>query len=395
MKIEKLYLTLWFQRTSIHLREIFDFIKNRRKFAHLDQRKLERFREKLCVKKVLYYEKSNLDMLEILCKDINIMITEDGLIFLSLKVKNYKKDWQKLEDFYDNSFGPAISYLFSAGAPLPKDIVHSEKIHPIFLVAKDISERKIKALLKQRNDDLISFSKGRGIQVFFGDQLIILNVEDQKKFRKADLEDVLGNLVFFREFEKQLGHYLRLHRSMWDKISKIRESKSIRYHDFPNVRQKIMEYIKILSFVKARLAQMHDILIAREKSVALANSEVLIALNLYRFDHLEASQKYVSDLWQMTFDYVEGTLKILEHLYEENTQRELGTLKFITLVGAIAGFFGMNIAFPWEERWPNVFLSSLVVFVLILVTSLIFYVFLRLTIHNRKFQIKKEVIKNN
>jgi Mg2+ and Co2+ transporter CorA len=115
----------------------------------------------------------------------------------------------------------------------------------------------------------------------------------------------------------------------------------------------------------------------------------LQAASIERFEFLAASRDYVSDLWQMTIEYVEGTLKLLESLYSENTQRELNTLKYITLVGVLTGFFGMNIAFPWEERWSQVSASSLSVVVLIGVAAVIFYFFLRYFIHNRRFTINK------
>jgi hypothetical protein len=42
----------------------------------------------------------------------------------------------------------------------------------------------------------------------------------------------------------------------------------------------------------------------------------------------------------MTIEYVQGTFDLFKYLYEENTQREWGALKYITLVGVLTSFFG-------------------------------------------------------
>jgi Mg2+ and Co2+ transporter CorA len=92
----------------------------------------------------------------------------------------------------------------------------------------------------------------------------------------------------------------------------------------------------------------------------------------------------------MTIDYVKDTLNFLESLFQENTQRELNTLKFITLIAAITSFFGMNIAFPWDERWHEIYVSSFTVVAIIAVVCFIFYFVLKLLIYNRYFTIQKK-----
>jgi len=170
---------------------------------------------------------------------------------------------------------------------------------------------------------------------------------------------------------------LYLHRELWEKISYIREKRTIRYRDFPRVREEMLDYLETMSFVKARLEQMKDILSEREISSNQYVMKILTDLSLDRFAYLDAGQNYISHLWQMTTEYVHGTLSLLESLFNEHTQREITTLKYVTVVGVLTSFFGMNIAFPWEDRWSNVFRSSFEVVGLILLLAVSFYYFLK------------------
>ena len=54
----------------------------------------------------------------------------------------------------------------------------------------------------------------------------------------------MRHMVFAREFERQLSDGLRLHREIWDRISAIRESKNMRYRDFPAIRHHLLDFLK-------------------------------------------------------------------------------------------------------------------------------------------------------
>jgi Mg2+ and Co2+ transporter CorA len=388
MKIEKIYLGTWFQRTSLHLKEIYNFLKNKKGVAGLDQNKLDKFWEELKVEKISFYEKTNFDFLEAKCDGVTILITEDGIVLLSLPAKELHETIASLENFYSQRFGPVLSYLFSRGAPLPKQLEKAKEIYPLIGITKNLSSKEeAKKLFREFDDEFFSSVSSKDIEIFFGQVLNLFNVK-QRSANGDFIEELLLNIVFFREFQDQLNRYLNLHRTMWDRISRIRESKTLRYKDFPYVRQQILEFLKTLSFVKARLSQMDDIIAARILLINPVLKKKLPELGFSRFEHLEADQKYVSHLWQMTIEYVDGTLNLLESLFQENTQRELGALKFVTLIAALTGFFGMNIAFPWEERWLEFFPSSFVVIILIILLSLSFYFLLKKFVRNRHFKIK-------
>ena len=47
MKIQKIFIGGWFQRTTLHLSEIFDFLKGKKSPLDLDAQRLDQLRKKL------------------------------------------------------------------------------------------------------------------------------------------------------------------------------------------------------------------------------------------------------------------------------------------------------------------------------------------------------------
>ena len=122
MKIEKVYIGGWFQRTTLQLSEIYDFLRFATSELALEKNKLLKLHKNLGVKTVAY----DIDCLEILKfqteDNIDVKIFEDGLIVLSYdQMKEYSlfDDIDALANYYEKKLSPALSYLFSLGAPVP------------------------------------------------------------------------------------------------------------------------------------------------------------------------------------------------------------------------------------------------------------------------------------
>ena len=139
---------------------------------------------------------------------------------------------------------------------------------------------------------------------------------------------------------------------------------------------------------KARIRQMDDIIVTRKNIRNGMSTETLDALKMNRIDNLTGDIKYIEDLWEMTIDYAKNTLQLIESLSQENIRRELNALKFVTLIAAVTSFFGMNIAFPWEERWPQTMQSSFIVVGIIILLLIMFYYFLKIFVYQRKFKLR-------
>jgi len=43
-------------------------------------------------------------------------------------------DIDALAEYYEKKLSPAISYLFSLGAPIPKELANIETVYPYFIV---------------------------------------------------------------------------------------------------------------------------------------------------------------------------------------------------------------------------------------------------------------------
>lgn len=384
---DRLYLGTWLQRTSLHLKEFYNFLHYKQGVAGLNPKKIMELWDKLAPDGVVFADEHNYETVKVVSRGVMITVTEDGVVRLEAAVKgSLEETRQKLESFYTNIFGPTFAYLFGHGAPLPRLLAELKTVFPLILVTN--SEQNYPKLFEQGKDEAYHSVNSENLKIKFGHQLHLFVIANQPE--DYSLNELLENIIFYREFEDQLARYLNLHRELWEEISRVRESKSLRYKDFPLVRQKLLEFQKTLSFVKARLAQMDDIIKARSTLLTPTLRKELEDLGYYRFDHLQSNQLYLSHLWEMTIEYANETLILLDSLFQENTQRELSTLKFITFITALTGFFGMNIAFPWEERWPATAAFSVLVVLLLVIGALLFYVLLKAFIYNRRFVIKQK-----
>jgi hypothetical protein len=390
MKIKQIYLGTWFQRTSLHLKELYEFLKQKKVATELEGERMEHIWESLNIKNVEFIGNNEFDEVLAQCGKVLVSVTEDGIILLTTDEINIPKAKKLLESFYTEFLAPALSFLFSRGAPLPKVLDQAKSTYPLLCVTEGGKERDILKLYEDHKDMLITRLHGNHLQVCLGEVMSVFQVEKPRKFTKEHTREFLHYIIFFREFEKQLKKYLFLHRTMWEEITAIRDAENMLYKDFPRIREQILQHMKTLSFVKARLAQMKDIMNEREHTIDPHIKEELKSLGLLKFDHLVANQKYISHLWQMTIEYVRSSLSLLESLYQENTQKELNAIKFITFGALVTGFFGMNIAFPWEERWMDARLSSIIVVLIIFSAFISFYYILKITIYNRNFLVSKK-----
>ena len=256
------------------------------------------------------------------------------------------------------------------------------------MVVKNGTEDEVKQLYEQLDQEYNHTVSSLTTQIFFGDVFTVLRLFKRDARRDEVIDDLVGNIIFLQEFYRQLRDYLNTHRLMWDKITEIRESRDMRYKDFPMIRRKVMDFLKTLLFINARLNQMKDIAQARYNLLRPEVKEELKECQLLRFENAIADLQYIRDLWEITIEYVKETLSLLESLFQENTQRELNAVKYVTMVAALTGFFGMNIAFPWEDRWTSISSSSFIVVGIIILIFIIVHYILKRSIYYRRFVVR-------
>jgi hypothetical protein len=388
MKLERVYLGTWHQRTNLHLEETYRFLTGGEGVRGLDPGKSEELRKRLSATDVVFNE-TRLNDVRFVSGRIDASLTEDGVLLLSVEGGEPAADVAVLREFRSAALEPALSHLFSRGAPIPKLMAKIEDAHVALVVGRGISEAESRGLFTAFRDEPHSRAAADGISVAAGDELVLIDLGDAT-LRAGELTAFVRDLTFFREFERQLHSYLKMHRRIWEDISRVREARGMRYRDFPSVRGSIMGFQKTLGIVKARLAQMEDIMAARRVAEGKGLVKLLENLGMYNFSSLFSSKKYVAHLWEMTDDYADDTLTLLETLYQENVQHELNALKIITLLTAITSFFGMNVAFPWEDRWHDKGDSTVIVIAIVSAAAFAIYYGLKIAIHNRYFVIKEE-----
>src|SRR3989344_5275012 len=103
----------WYQRTTLHLTEIYEFLSNSNSYLDLSKDKLKQLNKNLNLKKVTR-ELSYLEYVKAQTNDgIEIRYYEDGLYILEMETDHVEVAREKLEKYFNNNLNPAISYIFS------------------------------------------------------------------------------------------------------------------------------------------------------------------------------------------------------------------------------------------------------------------------------------------
>lgn len=246
MNIEKIYIGGWFQRTTLQLSEIYDFVRNVTSALKLDKNKLKKLHADLDLESVKY----SVDGLEFLLlttkSGISIKICEDGLIVLNdSDVNEFSlfQDIDALANYYENKLSPAINYLFSLGAPVPKELANIETVYPYFIVLDHATKDQIQALLSRTDKEQYFNFQNENFEVVRGDKYYFIN---NKSKDISSISRYIEEQIFIREFKAQLHRYLNLHRIIWEKIDEVKESKQVKGKDIVAFSSKIDGYRKQL-----------------------------------------------------------------------------------------------------------------------------------------------------
>src|SRR3989338_292309 len=146
MKIEKIYLITWLQRTTIHLQEMYDFLRGNFDSLQLNEDTLEQSLKALDISDVLLTEKNDFETLTAKAGAYEFTAVEDGVFSLSTTEPNISTSIPAIEDYYRNHLGPSLAYLFSKGAPLPKELSDIKEVYPIVLIVRDATDEDIELL---------------------------------------------------------------------------------------------------------------------------------------------------------------------------------------------------------------------------------------------------------
>ncbi|MBD3248138.1 hypothetical protein GF382_02510 [Candidatus Falkowbacteria bacterium] len=352
MKVQKILIGGWFQRTTLHLSEIYDFLKEAKSPLDFDKKKLKELKDSLNLRGV-DMKVDNLEHIDVSSSDgLSYKIYEDGLIIFSTRSQHIDRSLTKLTSYYEEKLGPALSYIFSLGAPVPKELASIKNIYPYFVILDKSKEKDIKDLFKEFGQKKYFEIKQESFEIYRGNKFYIINNIDEKL---KSIEKFIEEQVFFREFKGQLHRYLNLHRIIWEKIDEVKERGKIRGTEIAGFKEKLESYKKTINLIEARIEQM-GAYIGTRASILLNNKELENFQGVDQFKHekLTNTLGYVKVIWQMTKNYVDSGLKIFDDLAAQSTGKSINDLAVITSMGVGASLIRLFTGQPPTFTWSGV-----------------------------------------
>lgn len=342
MKISNVYIGGWFQRTMLQLTEIYDFLRDCKTQLDLDSDELKRLHKELQIGKIDYGVAGEEYIEFTTALNIKVKVFEDGLITvnnMNVSEDTLFTDIDKVTDYYENKLSPAFSYLFSLGAPVPKELAHIETIYPYFIVCDNVTKEDISDLLSRTEKQKYFEFDSQKYDVIRGDKYYFIN---NKKQSIENIERYIESQIFIREFKGQLHRYLNIHRIIWEKIDKVKENVNVKGSEIIKFTSKLDGYAKTINLIDGRINQMSTYISTREKIVK-SDPELteFLAVSGYRYETLRDTLNYIQYLWDMTQNYVTSAQKLFNGIKQDVTSSSVNSLTIVTSMSAGASVIGL------------------------------------------------------
>jgi hypothetical protein len=333
----KVFYGGWYQRTTLHLTEIYDFFAFGKSKLKLDSSKLNLYHQNLGFKKVSR-ESGYLEFVSAETENgILVKYFEDGLYVLERDSKDIPSSVNELEAYFEKVLNPAISYIFSLGAPTPKILANIKQDHPVvvFAIQKDHGKYNLDSKLYGEVYSKISADK---FTVYKTPKYIFIVADKSQLSSSTNLVEMQ---IFFREFKDQLERYLNIHRNIWEDITEIKDGGKILGKDVSKTKIRLDSYDRSISLINNRINQMGTYVktrqsIAKELGVELHLSKIFD----YKFETLINTLAYIKEIWLMTKDYVKNVSTILSDIENQSLNNSLKSLQVITSIGVVSGIIG-------------------------------------------------------
>lgn len=391
MKISEIYIGGWFQRTMLQLSEIYDFLRDGTSQLKLNKRKLTELHDNLGIGSIEYGVQGE-EFISIMTSDqIRVKIFEDGLIVLGtdqVSEETMFADIENLKNYYEEKLSPAINYIFSLGAPVPKELAHIENIYPYFVVCDNAKREDIAALLARTERQKYFEFDNKTYSVLRGDKYYFIN---NKKSAPEMIERYVEEQVFIREFKGQLHRYLNMHRIIWEKIDDVKDRAKVKGKDIIKFSSKLESYKKTVTLIGGRIDQMSTYISTREK-IAKEDQDLadFLAISGYRYETLRDTLQYIKDLWRMTTQYVDSAQKLFDGIKQDVTSSSIDSLTIVTSMSAGAAILSLFTESEPEFTTFGFIYFFVLAFVGWAATKLLSYV-----AHRRKYEISDAEIDKN
>jgi len=388
MTIQKIYIGGWFQRTTLHLTEIWDFLNHGKSNLDFPKEKLDEARSFLSLDSVSR-ESGPLEYIFVKTnKEISYRIYEDGLIILEKDFSSLKNDFESIKDYYDNKLSKALSLIFSKGAPVPKELANIKTILPYIVTVTDATKEETDKIFKDFSEDVYSTLTTKNIEVYRAPGIILINnLKDEKLVR-----EIIEAQIFFKEFKSQLHRYLAIHRILWEKIRMIKERGEIKGNEVDSLRNELSVYQKTINLIGARIDQMPAYVKTRQKITDVEKiDDYLQPLFQFKFETLLDTHEYIKHLWGMTKNYLTSAIEIFSELQAKSTKNTISSLQLITTIGVVAGILG----YLGKDTLPKFTSIGLIYFSLLMVMTWIINSIVSKFFKNKKYNIEGQDIEKD
>ncbi len=342
MKITNVYIGGWFQRTMLQLTEIYDFLRDARTQLDLDSAKLQELRKSLGIGKIDYGVDGE-EYVEFTTNvNIIVKIFEDGLIVLNnqdVSENTLFADLDEITDYYEQKLSPAINFLFSLGAPVPKELANISTVFPYFIVCDNATKDEISDLLTRTEKQKYFEFENKNYDVVRGDKYYFIN---NKVGSVNNIEKYIESQIFIREFKGQMHRYLNLHRIIWEKIDRVKDQVNVKGADIVKFSSTLEGYAKTVNLIDGRINQMGTYISTREK-ISKSNEGLseFLAISGYRFETLKDTLDYIKYLWDMTQTYLSSAQKLFSGLKSDVTSKSINSLTIVTSMSAGASIISL------------------------------------------------------
>ena len=381
------YFGGWYQRTTLHLTEIADFFVDGKSNLPLSKEKLTKLHDNLDLTQISR-EAGYLEYVRAENKEgIEIHYYEDGLYVLKLSSNNIDEAKEKLKNYYEEKFAPAVAFIFSLGAPTPKELANIKTVHPIAvgIVDKDPEEYTLEAKYGEIYSNIASseltVKKTPGF-------IFLIAKPEYKDF----VEGLVEMQIFFREFKDQLQKYLDIHRKLWEEISEIKERKQIRGKEVEKVRLQLDAYQKTINLISSRINQMGAYVHTRaDIAKEMKLTDHLSNIFQYKFDVLTNTHGYIKEIWVMTNNYLSAAVGVIAEIKGQATNKSVQSLQLITTYGVVGGIIG----YLSRESLPKVTSPGMIYFGLLMLVTFIVNLLVKTAYSGIRYKLKfTERVKN-
>ncbi|MCA9358818.1 hypothetical protein KC926_01275 [Candidatus Kaiserbacteria bacterium] len=339
MEIKRVYVGGWFQRTRLHLGEIYDFLRDADSPLALDKEELVKLRDSLDIKE-LVLTVDRLEYVYLKSDVIEVRIYEDGLIVLTTTHSHdLQADIGSLTKYYEERLSPAFSYIFSLGAPVPKELANIKTVYPYFVTTTGATGERVGQLFDEFHQKQYLAINHEQFDVYRGDKLYVI---DQHGVTDEEVMRFIEEQIFVREFRGQLHRYLNLHRNIWERIAEVNERGQMQGSEIPAFKAKIDQYKKTIDFIGTRINQMDTYLNTR-KSIADGDERLKSFQDVlgYKHETLADTLEYINDIWDLTKQYVDSAAKVFSDLAAASTSNNVKNLTIVTSMGVGATLIGL------------------------------------------------------